>query len=508
MGQLTGEMDIVSTLRAGKLSFARGLTERAAGGVLILTMPERSDPQVLAALNAALDQPADASAVGQRGVAVVALEEGGGEESFPASLADRLGLILDLRSIASSSMSFPIRDAEEMRGARARLPSVAADPEMIGVLCAAALALRVRSLRASWYAVQLARMSAAFHGRTWVEESDAQLAANFVLAPRASPQPAAPEEQPRNEESSQPSEPPSESREGEDAGGMEERIVAAAAVALPRGLMSRPARSTRRARDLPPGKSGAQGFGGARGSVAGTKRDRDRVHTRVNLFETLRVAAMYRHSRPALSGLCMRVEASDFRFSKFRQRTQSVTIFAVDASGSAAMARLAETKGAVELLLGDCYVRRDQVAVIGFRGQAAQILLPPTRSLVRARRALADLPGGGATPLAAAIDRCADLAVQVRRAGRTPTVVLLTDGRANVARDGTTGREAGLADAVRAARRLREMKESTLLIDTSVRASSDTQQLARQLGAEYLRMPAADSHALSEEVKRRSRFVA
>ena len=118
----------------------------------------------------------------------------------------------------------------------------------------------------------------------------------------------------------------------------------------------------------------------------------------------------------------------------------TTTIFVVDASGSAALHRLAEAKGAVELLLAECYVRRDQVALIAFRGRGAELLLPPTRSLVRAKRSLAALPGGGGTPLAAGIDAAVELAELALRRGETPIVVVLTDGRANVARDGTGGR--------------------------------------------------------------------
>src|SRR4029450_5166679 len=114
----------------------------------------------------------------------------------------------------------------------------------------------------------------------------------------------------------------------------------------------------------------------------------------------------------------------------FRQRTRTTTIFVVDASGSSALNRLAEAKGAVELLLADCYVRRDRVALLAFRGRGADLLLPPTRSLVAAKRGLGGLPGGGGTPLAAGIEAGLALADAVGRKGETPVVILLTDGRA------------------------------------------------------------------------------
>jgi magnesium chelatase subunit D len=100
------------------------------------------------------------------------------------------------------------------------------------------------------------------------------------------------------------------------------------------------------------------------------------------------------------------VHPDDFRIVRFRQRTETSIVFAVDASGSTtALHRLGEAKGAVELLLTDCYVRRDHVALIAFRGRDATLSLPPTRSLARAKRCLAGLPGGGATPLATGIER-------------------------------------------------------------------------------------------------------
>ena len=140
---------------------------------------------------------------------------------------------------------------------------------------------------------------------------------------------------------------------------------------------------------------------------------------RPNIVETLRAAAPWQRLRreetaragaPRAAQPRVLVRIEDFRVTRFEQRSESTTIFAVDASGSSALHRLAEAKGAIELLLADCYVRRDRVALIAFRGKTAELLLPPTRSLVRAKRSLAGLPGGGGTPLAAALDAAVALA--------------------------------------------------------------------------------------------------
>jgi magnesium chelatase subunit D len=187
--------------------------------------------------------------------------------------------------------------------------------------------------------------------------------------------------------------------------------------------------------------------------------------------------------------------------ARLQQRTETTTIFAVDASGSSALHRLAEAKGAVELLLADCYVRRDRVAVIAFRERGADVLLPPTRSLVRAKRSLAGLPGGGGTPLASGLDAATALVEAVRRRGATATLVVLTDGRANVARDGTGGRTLAEAQALESARRLRALDVPAVLVDTSPQPRPAAREIAVAMAARYVPMPHADARRMAGAVR-------
>jgi magnesium chelatase subunit D len=162
---------------------------------------------------------------------------------------------------------------------------------------------------------------------------------------------------------------------------------------------------------------------------------------------------------------------------------------------------LAEAKGAVELLLADCYVQRDRVALVAFRGAQADVLLPPTRSLVRARRSLTALPGGGGTPLAAGIAAADRLAEQVQReAGQSALVVLLTDARANVALDGLGGREQAMDDALRCARRLRGHATPALMIDTGTRPDARGRALAQAMAARHVVLPQANAASLHRVV--------
>jgi magnesium chelatase subunit D len=120
---------------------------------------------------------------------------------------------------------------------------------------------------------------------------------------------------------------------------------------------------------------------------------------------------------------------------------------------------------------------------------------------VRAKRSLAGLPGGGGTPLAAGIQAAAALAQAERRKGMTPLVVLLTDGRGNVALDGRGGRSRALAEAEAAALALRRDGIASLLVDMSPRPHPRAQALAASLGGRYMPLPLADAATLSQAVR-------
>jgi magnesium chelatase subunit D len=172
----------------------------------------------------------------------------------------------------------------------------------------------------------------------------------------------------------------------------------------------------------------------------------------------------------------------------------------VDASGSAAVSRLGEAKGAIELLLAEAYASRDQVALISFRGTEAEVLLPPTRSLVQTKRRLSALPGGGGTPLAAGLQTALLLAIQSRAKGMTPTVILITDGRANIALDGTANRVQAAADATLMAGAVRAAGIAGLVIDMSNRPQPALAALGQTLCAPYIALPRADAHRLTGAV--------
>ncbi len=518
--RLIGGLDLAATLRANRPIAEQGVLAAADGGVIVVAMAERLAAHTAACLGAVLDcgeitlLREGISARPSARVGVVALDEGIGEdECAAASLLDRMAFSLDFEFLDPRACLMPVHDADDIMAARGRLAEVRADDEILDKLCGTALALGVLSPRASWLAVQVARAAAALDGRAAVSEDDAVLAGKLVLAPRAtrvapveSREPPAAEEAP-----SEASEPPTDAGDaptaaapGAPADPLQDNVLTAAQAAIPHGLLARlrAGIGPTRGRSGGVGRAGAQRQGLGRGRPAGVRGGAPRANARMNVLATLRAAAPWQRVRGRhLDGDArLRVTPTDFRVTISKQRDRTLTVFVVDASGSAALHRLAEAKGAVELLLAECYLRRDQVAVISFRGRSAEILLPPTRSLVRAKRSLAGMPGGGATPLAAALGAATVLAAQAQRRGETPTLVLLTDGRANVARDGSTGRENAHGDALVAAAVVRRSGIAAVFVDTSPRPNPLAGALAAAMNARYVPLPFATSRALSDVV--------
>jgi magnesium chelatase subunit D len=514
-GRLLGGLDLNATLLAGRPVAERGLLAEADDGVLMLAMAERLSSATTVHITSAMD--AKETIVERDGLSlrmparfgVVALDEGLDDESVPAALRDRLAFHVDLNEIAIREADEFASDAKEITAARERLPSIKVGKELIEAICKAAAALGIVSLRAPLQTMRAACASAALADHLEVDQDDVALAARLVLAPRALvlPQAEQPPAPPPNDNSSDSDNNEDGDKQDVDRA-LDEVILAAVQAALPPDVLAALRASAGRSRARSQGKAGALQRSNARGRPAGVLRGDLRAGAKLNVIETLRAAAPWQALRwreaVTASDSAVRprilVCKDDFRITRFKQRSETTTIFVVDASGSAALHRLAEAKGAVELLLADCYVRRDQVALIAFRGNVAELLLPPTRSLARAKRSLAGLPGGGGTPLAAGLDAAFALSDLIRRKGQTPTVILLTDGRANIARDGGQGRPRAEEDAMSAARQLRAAGITTVLVDTSPRPGPVAATFAKEMGARYLPLPHADATTLSKAV--------
>jgi magnesium chelatase subunit D len=420
-----------------------------------------------------------------------------------------------------------------VRAAREQLPAVTISDEQAAQLVAFAAACGVEGHRADLFASYAACAAAALALRDAVEPEDLELAARLVILPRATrlpqqdtppPPPEPPPPQPEQQNTKSDNE--TQNSELPTQNVPEEQVLAALAAELPAELEELPFRALRRGRT------------GSRGTVAGTRGRHirsapgDPRRARIDVPATLRAAAPWQRLRVARSALSVpqhhgrkatqltstkrpkptvqrstrnpqrnhvHLRADDLRVKQYRSKAGALFLFAVDASGSMALHRMRQAKGAVHALLQKAYVHRDRVALLAFRGERAELLLPPSQSVELARRALDLLPTGGGTPLAAALLSALDVVRQAKARGIMQTVlVLLTDGRANVALRG--GRD-GLDDELRTlSRAVAEAGISAVVVDTqrSYLSRGEARQLAELLGGQYVYLPNAKGEQIAD----------
>jgi magnesium chelatase subunit D len=547
--RLLGGIDLAHTLHTGQLHSQAGLLQQADQGLVCLPMAERLSPALLAPLVQALEQGQvpphlhSAEPTLTR-FGVVALDESLPDEpGVGAALAERLGLWLDLHALSPSDIHADWADAhteglqlrlspDALTRAREMLAQVQASDDQMQALCAAAWGLGIGSLRVPSLALRLACAHAALNGRQALAADDLGFAARCVLAPRATQWPAEPSAQeaapapqeddtppqepqeppepPKNAEAAtekepekdqNPSPPPEQNTEP-SAQDLQDMLVATALASLPPHMLD--ALMTRQGASSPQssGRSGQTRAGSQRGRPLPPRPGRPGGQARLHVLATLRAAAPKQRLRQAHGTGRVAIRAEDFHIQRYQQRASSCLILALDASGSAALQRLAEAKGAVELLLQQSYARRDSVCIVAFRGAQAQLLLPATRSLVRAKRAMTGLPGGGGTPLALALKMAHEQAAQLQRQGVTPILVVLSDGRANVTLQGLGGRAQAQSDAQSWGQQWRASGHRALWIDTSMQPDAQAQQLASTMGASYLPMPQVQSQRMASAIER------
>ena len=551
---LIGGIDLDQTLRTGKAVLRQGLLAQCDRQLLLMPMAERIKVSTVAKVVSALDngyisiERDGQSRKIESHFGVVALDEGiEDDEQANEKIRQRTAFLLNLdilgwRDLPETDDDF-LPDTQSLEYARANFAEVTVNEDSLNALVGVAEQLGVVSIRALSLAIQTAKCLAAYDREDQVTSMHLQRAIALVLSPRATrmPQSASPGEEipsesdepvenAQNPLDQEPPPPPpempppdptdhqnqEEAQEGQEQEteaqnpqALEDEILEAAQAAIPADLLARLA-------DLAQiktpkgmgGKTGAVKVGRLRGRPLGNLPGMPEGGKTLSIIDTLRAAVPWqavRRTEMKAAGKSiphgkMIIRKEDFRIKRYQERTQTLTMFIVDASGSSAMHRLAEAKGAVELLLAECYVRRDQVAVISFRGSTAELVLAPTRSLVRAKRALSSLPGGGGTPLARAIDDSFEIASASMRKGLTPALVFLTDGRANIAKDGSPGRPKAMADAQQSARSGSLHSFKSLWIDTSPQARDEGKAMAALMGSMYLPLPNAGANEVSQAI--------
>lgn len=488
---LFGGVDIAATLSHGHVVKARGLLARA--DTLLLTMAERCPDDLAAKLAQHLDKNA--------GATLFALDEGADDaESTPTTLTERLAFVIapDGPPPQGWTIALPGTPLPEARHSDGDIDALVLAAEQFGIT----------SLRAPLFALAAARANATLEGRAEVQDDDLSLAAALVFAHRATRLPPDEAEAPDEEEEDRPEQPDTdepdtaEGEEDERSLPQGEMLIEAIKALLPPEILAGLGQMGRPRGGKGTG-TGQKRKGNRRGRPLPSRGGKLDGRARLDVVATLRAAAPWQPIRrkmtPERTGLLIR--SSDLRLKRYESKSDRLIIFAVDASGSAAISRLNEAKGAIELLLGKAYAARDHVALVSFRGAGAECLLAPTRSLVQTKRKLAALPGGGGTPLAAGMQEALHIAGQARDRGLSPVIILATDGKANIALDGTADRVKAREDSTRMAAYLRASGHEILVIDTSNRPQPGLRDLAQHLDARYLPLPRANAERLSEAVQ-------
>jgi magnesium chelatase subunit D len=559
--RLLGGIDLSLTLQSGRLHMQPGLLQQADLGLVLISMAERFATALVAPMTQAMDTQSLPPLIiapqkeypNRTQFGVVALDESMKDDPpLSPALQERLGLWFDLEDLVPSDITgisndtlnphnaqetVSIRIAADalarMRQARSQVQWT--DDQALAV-CITAQGLGIESLRIPTLALRVASCHAALHSRKQLNDEDLAFAARRVLAPRATQLPAPPEnasetepensanpdsepdQAPHENNAANPPEtpaPPEPSMDAEEnapstpsAENLQEMLIAAALASLPPdvldGLLTKPGRN----QGNTSGRSGQFRTGTQRGRPLPPRPGRPGGNARLHILATLRAAAPKQRLRAGTQQGRIAIRSEDFQVHRYQQHSASCLILALDASGSAALQRLAEAKGAVELLLQQSYARRDSVCIVAFKGAKAQLLLPATRSLVRAKRAMTGLPGGGGTPLALALKMACEQATQLQRQGVTPILVVLSDGRANVNLQGLGGRPQAQADAQLWAAQWRQTGHRALWIDTSIQPDAQVQNMAHIMGGSYMPMPQVQAQRMAAAIDNIRRLAA